>query len=115
MQRRRERSYRTDMDATEDAGQPAGDLVQRAIEVVDARLERDGEVDEIPRAPAEQHALRRAGRVELQQRPGSEDGCGGGTCGGADRDPGGDGGRDVHEAILASPPSGPNGLRISRG
>ena len=43
-----------------DPGEPRRDLVDRAMEVVDASLQRDGELDEVGAAAAEQHALRRA-------------------------------------------------------
>ena len=39
--------------------EPGRDLVDGAVEVVDAALERDGEVDEVGAAAAEQDALRR--------------------------------------------------------
>ena len=50
------------VDPAVDARERAGDLVDRAVEVVDPRLQRDGEVDEIRLAAAEQDELRRDGR-----------------------------------------------------
>ena len=55
--------------AAVDPRQPAGDLVDRAQHVVDARLKRDREVDEILLAAAEQHALRRPRAREQHERP----------------------------------------------
>ena len=40
---------------------PGGDLVDRAVQVVDPALQRDGEVDEVLLAAAEQHAAARRG------------------------------------------------------
>ena len=46
------------VDAPVDAGEPGGDLVDGAVEVVDPALEGDGELDDVLAAAAEQQALR---------------------------------------------------------
>ena len=48
------------VDATVDPGQLAGDPVHDPVEVVDPALQRDGEVDEVGGAAAEEDALRGA-------------------------------------------------------
>ena len=51
------------VDAAVDAREARGHLVDRAVEVVDPPLERDGEVDEVSPAAAEEHPLRLARRA----------------------------------------------------
>src|SRR5207253_880485 len=53
------------VDAPVDAGEPGGDLVHRTVQIVDPALERDGEVDEIGLASAEQDELRGSDPAEL--------------------------------------------------
>ena len=48
------------VDPAVDAREARGDLVDRAVEVVDPALQRDGEVDEVLAAAAEQRPLRLA-------------------------------------------------------
>src|SRR5439155_13434209 len=48
------------VDAAVYPGERGGDLVDRLVQVVDARLEGDGEIDEVVLALAEQHELARA-------------------------------------------------------
>ena len=45
------------VDPAVDAGEPGGDLVDRTVEVVDPALQRDGELDEVAPAAAEQRQL----------------------------------------------------------
>ena len=60
------------VDAAVDAREARGHLVDRPVQVVDAPLERDGEVDEILAAAAEQHPLRVADALDLDPRPPGE-------------------------------------------
>ena len=60
------------VDAPVDAGEAGGDLVDRAVEVVDPRLQRDGEVDEVLAAAAEQRPLRLADAPHLDPGPPGE-------------------------------------------
>src|SRR5258708_198205 len=48
------------VDAPVDTREAGRDLVDNAVEVVDPRLQRDGEVDEVLLAAAEEDELRRA-------------------------------------------------------
>ena len=50
-----------------DAGDRRRDLVHGAVEIVDASLERDGEVGEVPIRPAEEHLLRGAQPAEIAE------------------------------------------------
>ena len=64
------------VDPAVDAREPAGDLVDRAVEVVDPALQRDGELDEILAAAADQHALRVAQPADADPgHPGERDAC----------------------------------------
>ena len=56
----RSRSSRPRVDAAVDPREAGRDLVDRPVQVVDPALERDGEVDEVLLAAAEQHPLRLA-------------------------------------------------------
>jgi hypothetical protein len=76
-----------DTDAAVDPGEPRGDLVDGAVEVVDSRLERDGKVDEIRLRATEEYALggpRLAERAPGGQRARERDDGGSRR---ADRDP----------------------------
>ena len=46
------------VDAAVDPREPGGDLVDGPVQVVDPALQRDGELDEVLAAAAEQHPLR---------------------------------------------------------
>src|SRR6185437_15395849 len=83
------------VDAPVDARQARGDLVDRAVQVVDPALERDGEVEQVLAAAAEQRALGVPDASHAQGRPpghdqpdqpdgdagDAEDGCGRGREG----------------------------------
>ena len=60
------------VDAAVDPGQSGGDLVDRSMEIVDPRLERDRELGEILAAAAEEHPLRVADAPHLDPRPPGE-------------------------------------------
>jgi hypothetical protein len=67
------------------------------MQIVDAALERNGEVDEVGLAAAEQDVLRAADASQrCEARDAEEDGDGRGR-GCTDRDPRCDGGADVHQ------------------
>ena len=55
------------VDAPVDAREPCRDLVHGAVQVVDPPLERDGEVDEVGLAAAEQHELRGPDAPQLRR------------------------------------------------
>jgi hypothetical protein len=76
------------VDAAVDAREGRCDVVDGPVQVVDARLQRDGEVDEIVLAAAEQHRLRGAHPPHAAPEDGDERqrDDSGGT--GAERDPG---------------------------
>ena len=78
------------VDAPVDPREPRRDLVDRAVQVVDPPLQRDGEVDEVALAAAEQNRLaiaQRAGSAASSQT--TDDERDDGDRGSADRDPGG--------------------------
>ena len=75
---------------------PRGDLVHGPVQVVDPALQRDGEIDEILLATAEQHALRRANRLQLPPREARDDQRE--PCDGAGRDRDPFRGRESHGA-----------------
>src|SRR5215213_8373528 len=70
-----------------DASEAAGDLVDGAMQVVDAALKRHGEVDDVLRPAAEQDVLRRASAPEEDQRPGRDRRRRDGDHGGAESEP----------------------------
>ena len=75
--------------AAVDSDEPGRDLVHGPVQVVDPALERDGELDEVALAPAEQHLLARPQALDAQPDPGGQqerDHC---CRRRADRDPGG--------------------------
>src|SRR5262249_56676887 len=57
------------VDAAVDAREAGGDLVDGAVEVVDPRLQRDGEVDEILPAAPDERALRLAEPTDTHPGP----------------------------------------------
>ena len=66
------------------------------MKVVDARLQRDGEVDEVVLATAEQDQLRPADAAQRQIVGERDEERDDGRNGGAERDPAGDRGAQVH-------------------
>ncbi len=54
------------VDAPVDALERRGQLVDRTMQVVDPRLQRDGEIDEVVLASAEEHELRLAHAPQSQ-------------------------------------------------
>jgi hypothetical protein len=84
--------------AAVDPGKARCDLVDRAVEIVDTRLERDGEVDEVGLPAAEQDHLRLSDTPELERHV-ERDRQRDRRCGArADRDPRRRRGRDIHGA-----------------
>ena len=57
------------VDATVDPREAGGDLVDRAMEVVDPALQRDSEVDEVRAAAAEQDPLRVSQPADAHPEP----------------------------------------------
>src|SRR6266536_3453543 len=110
------------VDPPVDAREGGADLVHRAVEVVDPALERDGEVDEVGLAAAEQHELRRAHAPQGEVVADREEERQSRRHRGADRDPAGDRGAEVHQLrvkntlyvaelfpVLTSPGTAPTG------
>ena len=82
-----------------DARQPGRDLVDDAMEVVDPRLQRDGEVDEIVLARAHEHELGLPHGAQLQVEGEREKESRDRRRCGADGDPGSGVGEVRHRAL----------------